>query len=172
MLPSPKIQIDLNVPLEKIAMGGVEEHEFQRKIIFENGNEKFENEMIIIPIKQGTTAGSKITISKKGDITPGVTQADIIYTVRYAPHEIFKQNGVNLKCFQKINKNETKRGTHIIIPTLYGPYHMKFTKDIQNGTIRDLHNRGLPHKNEPKKKGKLTVEFEIVEVKTESCQVS
>lgn len=175
LLPSPKIQIDLKVPLETIAMGGVEVCEFKRKITFKNGNEKFENEMINIPIKPGTTAGSKITIFEKGDIAPGVTQADIIYTVRYAPHEIFKQNGVNLKCFHKINKNETKHGTQITIPTLYGPYHMKFTKDIKNGTIRDLHNRGLPHKHEPKKKGRLTIQFEIVEIKTESsnnCQVS
>lgn len=157
MPKSPKINIDLPVSLEKIAKGGTEKTEYQRKIILKNGKEKFENEIFKIDIKAGTTDGTPIILHKKGDQIAGMPPSDIIYTVRFAQHQLFKASGVNLEYTHLIDLKETKYGTKIKIPTLYGPYFLPFTNDRDH----EIFNYGLPHKKDTRKRGKLIVHFKV-----------
>jgi len=117
-----------------------------------------------VNVKPGWKAGTKITFAKEGDRVPGKVPADIAFIIRDKPHPIFTRDGSNIKYTYKVPLREALCGTVVQVPTLEGrKIRINCSGEVlKPTTTKRLQGYGLPFPKDPKRKGDLLVNFEII----------
>jgi DnaJ-class molecular chaperone len=87
------------------------------------------------------------SIRLRGQGHPGLRNApagDVIVTVRYAPHPLFKVDGRDLRVDLPITLYEAVLGAKIRAPTLSGEVEMSIAPGMSGGRVLRLRGKGLP----------------------------
>ena len=74
----------------------------------------------------------------------GGAPGDVIVTVRYAPHPLFKVEGRDLRLDLPITLYEAVLGGKVRVPTLGGEVEMSIAPGISGGRVLRLRGKGLP----------------------------
>lgn len=158
----PPIERSVYVSLEDIFHGCIKKMKINRKVFDVSGNEYEETKELVINVKPGWKAGTKITFPKEGHKNVGTIPSDIIFVIQDKPHHLFKREGVDISFTAKITLKEALCGVTLSIPTLdSGHMPLKIADIITPTTTRRFSGKGLPYSKEPKKRGDLIVRFEI-----------
>lgn len=127
-----------------------------------NSNNEEERKILEIPIKPGFKEGTKITFEGEGDRIRGVNPADIVFTLREKPHEIYTREGDNLSMVIEITLEEAlSTETKILIKTLNNrKFYVKIPNIITPEYVHILKNEGMPIKQSGKF-GDLLIKFYV-----------
>ncbi|KAI0987938.1 hypothetical protein GJ496_011993 [Pomphorhynchus laevis] len=158
----PPIYHDLYVGLEEILEGITKKVKVTRKIFKSDLSSKIEEKTLVIEIKPGWKAGTKIIFEREGDRRPGVLPADIIFVLRDKPHPYFKRNGSDVIFTARISLKSSLLGDQLMIPMLNKRTKLlKWREVINPRSEKRLRGMGLPNSTIPGSRGDLIVRFEI-----------
>lgn len=160
----PAVTRDLYVTLEEVNSGITKKMKITRNVVSkETGQMKKEEKILTIQIKPGWKEGTKITFEKEGDQSPGKIPADIVFTIRDKPHQVFKRDGANVSFTTKLTLREALCGTRVTVPTLEGPkVYLDFTNEIVRPQIvKRIAGRGLPYPKDTSRRGDILIHFDI-----------
>ncbi len=119
-------------------------------------------ETISINIPAGIKDGQKLRVRGKGEPGPyGGPRGDLYVQVKILEHPIFKREGEDIFCKQRIKFSEAVFGTEIEVPTIYGKrLKLKVPAGTQSGAKLRIKGYGLPRPN-GRGKGDQYVEIHI-----------
>ena len=119
---------------------------------------------LTVSIPAGIDDGNRVSLQGQGnDGRNGGPAGDLIIMVTVKKHNIFTRKGNNIYCDVPISVTEAILGAEIEIPTLEGKESFTIPEGTQTGTDFVLKNKGIPHVNNPGRRGDLifTVNVEI-----------
>jgi len=163
-LQDPPIMKEFLVSLEDLLTGCEKKMKITRKVYKNDGKVATEEKILKINVKPGWKAGTKITFEKEGDQIPGKVPADIVFVLKEKPHKSFTRDGANLKYTHSVMLKDALCGTMLEVPTLSGnKVRVDCTRDVlkPKGTKR-LQGYGLPFSKNPKTKGDIVIDFNII----------
>ena len=162
MQQDPPLEYELGLSLEEISSGCTKKMKILRNVM-KNGLTNKEEKILVIAVKPGWKAGTRITFNNEGDQMPGIIPADVIFVVTEKPHLEFKRIDSDISYKAHITLRQALCGTTIEIPTLQGDKILFATTNeiITPKTVKRIPNRGLPISKEPHRRGDMLIEFEI-----------
>ena len=98
-----------------------------------------------VTVPAGIEEGKSIRLRGQG--RPGQRNAaagDVIVTIRYAPHPLFRVEGRDLRFDLPITLYEAVLGAKVRAPTLSGEVEMSITPGMSGGRVLRLRGKGLP----------------------------
>lgn len=112
------------------------------------------SKVITITIPPGVDNGARLRISSEGDAGKNMGPSGDLYIVLYVkPHEIFKREGVNIYIEQPITFSQAALGGIKDVPKVDGVEKIKITPGVQTGTVIVIKGCGVPHLNNPNRRG-------------------
>jgi DnaJ homolog subfamily B member 4 len=123
-----------------------------------------ETEIIVITVKPGWKAGTKVTFPGMGNDQVHQLAPDLIFVIDEKPHEVYKRDANDLVVKLTIPLADALAGTTIKLQSLDGRDIMVPMDDvvIKPGDEFVVANEGMPISKDPKKKGNLRIKFEVV----------
>ncbi|RRT79380.1 hypothetical protein B296_00014262 [Ensete ventricosum] len=119
-------------------------------------------EILTIDIKPGWKKGTKITFPEKGNESPNVIPADIVFIIDEKPHDVFTREGNDLIVTQKISLVEALTGYTVHLTTLDGrSLTIPIISIIHPGYEEVVSREGMPIPKDPSRKGNLRIKFDI-----------
>jgi molecular chaperone DnaJ len=115
-----------------------------------------------ISIPAGIESGKRISIPGQGDAgANGGPPGDLYVFIKVQPHEYFERQGSDLYCVIPISITQAALGTDILVPTLEDNRRVKvkIPAGTQNGKILRLKGEGVPHLNNPERRGDLYIKI-------------
>ena len=131
------VAVTVAVPLTTIAAGG------SVRVALPTGR------TLDATVPAGIDEGKSIRLRGQGH--PGARggpAGDVIVTIRYAPHPIFKADGRDLKLDLPITLYEAVLGGKARVPTLGGEVEMSIAPGMSGGRVMRLRGKGLPATSE------------------------
>ena len=114
------------------------------------------NKKYAVSIPAGIDNGQRLTIRGQGcDGRNGGPAGDLIIAVSVRPHAFFERDGFNIYCDVPITVAEATLGAEIEVPTLEGNQKFTIPEGTQGGTEFVLKQKGVPHINNPGRRGDL-----------------
>jgi DnaJ-class molecular chaperone len=99
-----------------------------------------------VAVPAGIEEGKSIRLRGQG-YHPGErggAEGDVIVTIRYAPHPVFKADGRDLRLDLPITLYEAVLGGKARVPTLGGEVEMSIAAGMSGGRVLRLRGKGLP----------------------------
>jgi DnaJ-class molecular chaperone len=127
------VAVTVAVPLTTIAGGG------STRVALPTGR------TLDVTVPAGIEEGKSIRLRGQGH--PGARggpAGDVIVTIRYAPHPIFKTDGRDLRLDLPITLYEAVLGGKVRAPTLAGDVEMSIAPGMSGGRVMRLRGKGLP----------------------------
>ncbi|KAI0488959.1 hypothetical protein KFK09_028798 [Dendrobium nobile] len=156
------IENRLPCSLEDLYKGGTKKMKISREVSDRSGKTMNVEEILTINIKPGWKKGTKITFPEKGNETPNVIPADIVFIVDEKPHDVFSREGNDLVMTQKISLVEALTGYTAHITTLDGrSLTIPISSVIHPSYEEVVPREGMPMPKDPSKKGNLRIKFNI-----------
>ncbi len=119
------------------------------------------DKIVEVKIPPGTENGGQIRLKGQGNPgSGGMRNGDVIVTLKYAPHKLYKVDGANLRIEVPITLYEAVLGAKIRVPTLEGAANIKVPKCVDTDRVLRLGNKGLPIT--VKKRGDILISLKIV----------
>ncbi|CAG8615657.1 7466_t:CDS:2 [Paraglomus occultum] len=161
----PKVQeavVRYPITLEDLYKGASKRLKVKRKLLDASTKRQVPTEEeVVIPIRPGLKAGSKIRFPAKGDELPNGEVQDLVILIEEKPHNVFQRDGDDLRVVIKLTLVEALCGFEKKIETLDGRKLLITNKSsvITPGTEQVVHNEGMPKKSGDK--GNLIVKYDI-----------
>ena len=96
-------------------------------------------------VPAGIEEGKSIRLRGQGHLGPrGGPAGDVIVTIRYAPHPIFKVEGRDLRLDLPVTLYEAVLGGKVRVPTLGGEVEMSIAPGMSGGRVLRLRGKGMP----------------------------
>ena len=96
-------------------------------------------------VPAGIEEGKSIRLRGQGHPgNRGAPAGDVIVTIRYAPHPLFKADGRDLRLDLPITLYEAVLGGKVRVPTLGGEVEMSIAPGMSGGRVLRLRGKGLP----------------------------
>ncbi|XP_037724071.1 dnaJ protein homolog 1-like [Drosophila subpulchrella] len=162
LLPkNPPIEHELLVTLEDIAKGCTKRPTISQRRISSRGRATQHRKMLVVEIRAGWKAGTRITFPGEGDEMPNRRPGDVIFVLREKPHPIFRREGCDLHFTARITLKQALGGAQLEVPTLQGePLHLSTMGEvIRQDSTRRFPGQGLPHQVIGSCRGDLVVNF-------------
>ena len=162
LIQDPPIEQNIQVSLEELLTGCSKKLKINRQVLTCNGMSR-EDKILVIDIKPGWKAGTKITFPKEGDQKPGIIPADIVFVIGDKPHQYFKRDpNNNLLYSAKVSLRDALVGCFVQIPTIDGRVlSVQVNEVIQPGTQKRIPGEGLPLPKNPNQRADMIVSFDI-----------
>lgn len=122
-----------------------------------------------ITIPPGVENGQILRVPGEGE--PGISagrrtlkegmRGDLYVVIYVEKHPFFQREGADLLCEIPVSFVQAALGADISIPTLYGEERLSIPAGTQPGEILTLKGKGLPHFDDPGKKGNLYVKVDV-----------
>jgi len=164
LLPkNPPVEHVILVTLEEIAKGCTKRLTISQRRISFRGRATRRSQMLIVEIRPGWKAGTRITFPGVGDQLPNRRPGDVIFLLREKPHPFFRREGCDLRFTARISLAEALGGARLEVPTLQGESLHLCTKGevISQNSTRRFPGQGLPHQVIDWCRGDLVVDFSI-----------
>jgi DnaJ-class molecular chaperone len=127
------IGVSVAVPLATIAHGG------SVRVALPTGK------TLDVAVPVGIEEGKSIRLRGQGHPgRRGGTAGDVIVTIRYAPHPLFKVEGRDLRLDLPITLYEAILGARVRAPTLSGEVEVSIAPGANGGRVLRLRGKGLP----------------------------
>jgi DnaJ-class molecular chaperone len=127
------VGVSVTVPLATIAHGG------SIRVALPAGK------MLDVAVPIGIEEGKSIRLRGQGHPGHrGGTPGDVIVTIRYAPHPLFKVEGRDLRLDLPITLYEAVLGARVRAPTLGGNVEVSIAPGANAGRVLRLRGKGLP----------------------------
>jgi len=127
------INVSVTVPLATIAHGG------SIRVALPTGK------MLDVAVPVGIEEGKSIRLRGQGHPGHrGAPPGDVIVTIRYAPHPLFKVEGRDLRLDLPITLYEAILGARVRAPTLGGEVEVSVAPGANGGRVLRLRGKGLP----------------------------
>jgi DnaJ-class molecular chaperone len=98
-----------------------------------------------VAVPAGVEDGKSIRLRGQGHPGPhGAPAGDVIVTIRYAPHPLFKVEGRDLRLDLPITLYEAVLGGKVRVPTLAGDVEMSLAPGVSSGRVLRLRGKGMP----------------------------
>eukprot|EP00475_Leptophrys_vorax_P030124 TRINITY_DN44892_c0_g2_i1.p1 TRINITY_DN44892_c0_g2~~TRINITY_DN44892_c0_g2_i1.p1 ORF type:complete len:270 (+),score=23.96 TRINITY_DN44892_c0_g2_i1:85-810(+) len=141
--------------LEELYSGSTRKMKISRNFIDASGKVTPADEIVTISVKPGWKKGTRITFPGKGNA------ADIVFVVDEKPHDVYKRDGHDLVCTQKITLVQALVDYRLELKTLDGRTLVVVLNDvITPGYEKVIPKEGMPVK-ENGRKGNLKIRFDI-----------
>lgn len=151
----------LRLTLEEMYYGVQKNLKLTRTVI-RGGAEQRVSETLTIDVKPGWKKGTKITFPEKGDESPGVIAADIIFVVDEKKHPQFERDGNDLITTKVVDLHEALLGTSVFITTLNGKsINVEIPEIVSPKYVKVLVGEGMPLSKSPNSKGDMKIKFDI-----------
>lgn len=161
----PPIERDLALALEEIYSGCIKKMKISRRVMNDDGHtSSIRDKILTINVKQGWSAGTRITFQKEGDQGPNSIPADIVFIVKDKDHPLYKRNGADLHYVATVPLSKALIGCVIEVPTLDGrTLSIPINDIVQPGYTKRVVGEGMPvSKSKDEEKGDLVISFDIV----------
>ena len=126
------VEADIDITLEEARSGGT------KQVTLSSGGTS-SNLQINIPA--GTKDGGKLRLRGKGN--PGDPAGDLYLTVHYAPHPVFRVDGMDVTCEVALTPWEAVFGAKKRVPTLDGDVEMNIPAGSSSGRKLRIRGRAL-----------------------------
>ena len=127
------IGVTIAVPLTTIAQGG------SARVILPTGKS------LDVAVPAGIEEGKSIRLRGQGHpARRGGSPGDVIVTIRYAAHPLFKVEGRDLRLDLPITLYEAILGARVRAPTLSGEVEVSIAPGANGGRVLRLRGKGLP----------------------------
>jgi DnaJ-class molecular chaperone len=126
------IGVTIAVPLTTIAQGGT------TRVILPTGKS------LDVAVPAGIEEGKSIRLRGQGQPGAGGPSGDVIVTIRYAAHPLFKVEGRDLRLDLPITLYEAILGARVRAPTLSGEVEVSIAPGANGGRVLRLRGKGLP----------------------------
>ena len=127
------IGVTIAVPLTTIAQGGT------TRVILPTGKS------LDVAVPAGIEDGKSIRLRGQGHpARRGGSPGDVIVTIRYVPHSLFKVEGRDLRLDLPITLYEAILGARVRAPTLSGEVEVSIAPGANGGRVLRLRGKGLP----------------------------
>ena len=127
------IGVTIAVPLTTIAQGGT------TRVILPTGKS------LDVAVPAGIEEGKSIRLRGQGHpARRGGSPGDVIVTIRYAAHPLFKVEGRDLRLDLPITLYEAILGARVRAPTLSGEVEVSIAPGANGGRVLRLRGKGLP----------------------------
>jgi DnaJ-class molecular chaperone len=126
------IGVTVAVPLATIAYGG------STRVILPTGK------TLDVAVPAGIEEGKSIRLRGQGQPGAGGPSGDVIVTIRYAAHPLFKVEGRDLRLDLPITLYEAILGARVRAPTLSGEVEVSIAPGANGGRVLRLRGKGLP----------------------------
>jgi DnaJ-class molecular chaperone len=127
------IGVTIAVPLATIAQGG------STRVILPTGKS------LDVAVPAGIEEGKSIRLRGQGHpARRGGSPGDVIVTIRYAAHPLFKVEGRDLRLDLPITLYEAILGARVRAPTLSGEVEVSIAPGANGGRVLRLRGKGLP----------------------------
>jgi DnaJ-class molecular chaperone len=127
------IGVAIAVPLTTIAQGGT------TRVILPTGKS------LDVAVPAGIEEGKSIRLRGQGHpARRGGSPGDVIVTIRYAAHPLFKVEGRDLRLDLPITLYEAILGARVRAPTLSGEVEVSIAPGANGGRVLRLRGKGLP----------------------------
>lgn len=114
-------------------------------------------------IPEGIETGIKMRVSGGGDAGKnGGSAGDLYVIIHVKTHPIFKRDGANLYLNQPVSVAQATVGDTLSIPTPTGEAQLKLHSSSQHNEVFKIKDEGMPYINNPKQKGDLFVQLNII----------
>ena len=141
---------------------GVQKNLKLTRTVIRGGAEQRVSETLTIDVKPGWKKGTKITFPEKGDESPGVIAADIIFVVDEKKHPQFERDGNDLITTKVVDLHEALLGTSVFITTLNGKsINVDIPEIVSPKYVKVLVGEGMPLSKSPNSKGDMKIKFDI-----------
>jgi DnaJ-class molecular chaperone len=125
--------VTVTAPLSTIAHGG------SIRVALPTGK------MLDVAVPAGIEEGKSIRLRGQGYGGPrGASPGDVIVTIRYAPHPLFKVEGRDLRLDLPVTLYEAILGARVRAPTLSGEVEVSIAPGASGGRVLRLRGKGLP----------------------------
>jgi len=117
---------------------------------------------LTITIPAGVDQGTRLRVSGEGNAGPtGGMPGDLYVVVMIEPHTIFNRDGYNVLTMAQVSYATLALGTDIEVPVLQGTEKIHIPAGTQNGHVFTLKGHGIPHLNNPNRKGDHFVQVTV-----------
>lgn len=129
-----------------------------------NGHGRKETSKVVnLKIPKGVDNGNKLRVNGEGDAgRNGGPSGDLYVVLLVKPHEKFKREGVNIYVEQPISFSQAALGDEIEIDTVDGKKPLKISAGTQSGTVVSIKGVGVPHINNPSRRGDQFIKLQVV----------
>lgn len=101
---------------------------------------------LAVKIPPGMDENSRLRLAGEGEEgSNGGAAGDLYVVVHVRPHELFQRQGTDLHCQVPISFPQAALGSHIDVPSLYGPKTLVIPRGTQSGATLKLAGCGVPH---------------------------
>jgi DnaJ-class molecular chaperone len=126
------VGVTVAVPLTTIAHGG------STRVILPTGK------TLDVAVPAGIEEGKSIRLRGQGQPGAGGPAGDVIVTIRYAAHPLFKVEGRDLRLDLPITLYEAILGARVRAPTLSGEVEVAIAPGANGGRVLRFRGKGLP----------------------------
>lgn len=127
------VGVSVAVPLATIAQGG------SIRVALPTGK------TLDVAVPAGIEEGKSVRLRGQGHSGHrGGSPGDVIVTIRYAPHPLFKVEGRDLRLDLPITLYEAILGARVRAPTLSGAVEVSIAPGANNGRVLRMRGKGLP----------------------------
>ncbi|EKE03005.1 MAG: hypothetical protein ACD_20C00294G0005 [uncultured bacterium] len=116
-----------------------------------------------VKIPKGVDTGNKLRINSEGDAGKNGGPAGDLYVVLLVQtHKSFKRDGVNIYLDYNITFPQAALGDEVEVDTVDGKNQLKIQSGIQTGSILTIKGAGVPHLNNPNRRGDQFVRINVI----------
>ena len=121
------------------------------------------NRTVKVTIPTGIETGKRLTIPGQGHAGNGGGSPGNLYVyIHVEPHEYFERDRSDVYCMIPISITQAALGANIFVPTLDDEkIKVKIPSGTQNGKILRLKNEGIPHLQNPNRRGDMFIKISI-----------
>jgi len=158
---NPPLVKELRITLEEAYLGCVKKMRVQRQVMNDDGHTSMVREKILtIHVKSGWKEGTRVTFAKEGDQEPNSIPADIVFVIKYKPHNLFVREGNDLVHTADISLAHALTGCEVKLKTLDGRIlNVPINDVVCPGYERRVQGEGMPITKKSGGKGDLIIRF-------------
>lgn len=119
---------------------------------------------IKVKIPAGVDTGARLRVNGEGDAGQRGGPSGDLYIVLHAmpdPDRVFERRGNDIFAHVAVDYPDAVLGAEVEVPTLEGTTKIQINAGTQPGSVFRLKGKGVPHLNDPRRRGDLHVEIQI-----------
>ncbi len=122
-----------------------------------------QEKILEVKIPSGIDDGQRIRVAGEGEMGyRGTNPGDLYLRLKVVPSKEFKRDGFNLLKDLPIGFAQATLGAKILVKTMDGQIELNIPSGTQPGTIFKIKGKGVPHINQPSRRGDLLITARVV----------
>lgn len=122
-----------------------------------------QEKILEVKIPSGIDDGQRIRVAHEGEMGyQGTNPGDLYLLLRVVPSKEFKRDGFNLFKDLPISFTQAILGAKVLVKTLDGEIELSIPSGTQPETVFKIKGKGVPHINQPNRRGDLLITARVV----------